>query len=119
MLKPSPMKSLLVTTLFATLLAACSIHRIDIQQGNIVTPEMVQTLKVGMSKEQVRFVMGTPLIIDAFNPDRWIYYYSMKSREQPLERRHVIVEFQDGKVSNFSTSGFATQEDRPSPSGQL
>ena len=120
MLNPSPMKKTFCLTLLAALLTGgCSIHRIDIQQGNIITPEMVQTLKVGMTKEQVQFVVGTPLIIDAFNPDRWIYFYSMQARKKPLERRSVIVEFRDGRVSSFSTSGFATQEDHPSPGDQL
>ena len=86
------------------LLSACTMHRIDIQQGNIITPEMIQELKVGMSREQVQFIMGTPLIVDAFDNDRWIYLYSMKSGKKPLERRHVIVEFTDNKVARFTSS---------------
>ncbi len=86
------------------LLSACTMHRIDIQQGNIITPEMLQEIKVGMNREQVQRLMGTPLIIDAFNNDRWIYLYSMQSTKKPPERRHVIIEFKDDKVARFTSS---------------
>ena len=46
-------------------------YRIEIQQGNFVSQEMVSQLKPGMSKDQVRFVLGTPLITDSFHADRW------------------------------------------------
>jgi outer membrane protein assembly factor BamE len=48
------------------------VYRIDVEQGNIVTPEMIEQLKPGMTRRQVRFVMGTPLIEDTFNDNRWI-----------------------------------------------
>ncbi len=88
----------------ALLIAGCTMHRIDIQQGNIITPEMLQALKVGMNREQVRLVMGTPLIIDSFDENRWVYLYSMQRAGKPLERRHVIVEFADGRVAKISNS---------------
>jgi outer membrane protein assembly factor BamE len=56
-------------------LAACSLkpYRIDIQQGNVVTPEQVAQLKPGLTKEQVRFLLGTPLLVDVFHQQRWDY----------------------------------------------
>ena len=62
------------------LLSGCSYiptlpYKIDIQQGNVVTEEMVEKLKPGMSRSQVRFVLGTPLITDVFHADRWDYFY--------------------------------------------
>ena len=58
--------------------ACLSVYRPDLQQGNAVTPEMVEKLKVGMTRNQVRFVLGTPLIADVFHPDRWDYYFFLK-----------------------------------------
>lgn len=83
------------------LTSACTMHRIDIQQGNIITPDMIQELKIGMSKAEVRFLMGTPLIIDAFNEDRWVYLYSMQPGKGPSEKHHLIVEFEQDKLVNF------------------
>lgn len=62
-----------------TSLAACSFkpYRIDIQQGNVVTAEQFAQLKLGMSKEQVRFLLGTPMLTDVFHDTRWDYYYRM------------------------------------------
>lgn len=58
--------------------SACTIHRIDIQQGNVITKDMVDQLKVGMTKRQVTFVMGTPLIQDPFHQSRWDYIFTLQ-----------------------------------------
>src|SRR5215475_3026894 len=50
-------------------------YRMDVQQGNVVTQEMVEKLKPGMTPSQVRFILGTPLVVDAFHKDRWDYVY--------------------------------------------
>jgi outer membrane protein assembly factor BamE len=97
----------------ASLLASCgsmqvpmtnlmSAHRIEIQQGNFVSQEMVSQLKPGMSKDQVRFVMGTPLIADSFHGDRWDYVFRrQKANSKELEHRKVTVFFVDGKLSRI------------------
>ncbi len=54
------------------------VHKINIQQGHIITEEMVQQLKPGMTKRQVRFVLGNSLLPNTFNDDRWDYYYSLR-----------------------------------------
>lgn len=76
------------------ILSACSVadkiapYKMDIQQGNMMTPEMVAKLKLGMTKSQVRFTMGSPLIVDAFHTDRWDYVYrSLKAGKLAEERR--------------------------------
>ena len=73
----------------------------DIQQGNIVTPEMVAELKTGMSKRQVRFVLGTPTLIDVFHQDRWDYDYSLKQRNEPADIKHFRVLFKDDKLVRY------------------
>lgn len=68
-----------------TLLSACSSvpriiseYRIDVQQGNVVTQEMVAQLRPGLTKDQVRFVLGTPMLLDPFHDDRWDYVFLLK-----------------------------------------
>lgn len=86
-------KPLVLIACLAT--AACSdaiklpfVYRIDIHQGNIYTQEMVDQLKPGMSKRQVAFVMGNPLIEDAFHHDRWDYIYSNEpGGEERVEKK--------------------------------
>ena len=68
-------------------------YRIDIQQGNVVTQEMVGKLKVGMTRSQVRFVLGSPLVTDMFHSDRWDYVYLMQKQGKPEERRRLTVIF--------------------------
>jgi outer membrane protein assembly factor BamE len=53
-------------------------HRISIQQGNIISPDMINKLEIGMSKRQVEYILGTPLVRDSFNPDQWVYLYSFE-----------------------------------------
>jgi outer membrane protein assembly factor BamE len=70
-------QSACVALMTVTALVAC-VYKLDIQQGNIVEREKVSQLKTGMTKKQVRFILGTPLVIDTFNQNRWDYYYSIK-----------------------------------------
>lgn len=77
-------------------------YRIEIQQGNFVSQEMVSQLKPGMSKDQVRFVMGTPLITDSFHADRWDYVFRrQKANSRELEQRKLAVFFEDGKLKRI------------------
>ena len=73
-------------------------YTIDIQQGNYVSQEMVSQLKLGMSKEQVRFVLGTPLLTDIFHADRWDYVYYHKPPGGKTQRRALAVFFRDDKL---------------------
>lgn len=104
------MKKILIT-LVAVLsfgLAGCSsvrnfnlVYRPDIQQGNIITPEMVTELKTGMSKRQVRFLLGTPLLADVFHEDRWDYPFTMKRRSEAIEITHFSLFFQDDTLISY------------------
>ncbi len=74
-------------------------YRMEIQQGNFVSQEMVSQLKPGMTKEQVRFVMGTPLITDSFHANRWDYVFRrQRANSKELEQRNIAVFFEDGKL---------------------
>ncbi len=76
-------------------------HKIDIQQGNVITQEMLDKLQPGMTRTQVRFVLGTPLLVDVFRTDRWDYFYSMKKRGELLEQRQLKVFFDGDKMVRY------------------
>ena len=78
------------------------VYKLDIQQGNEITSEMLMKLKPGMTKAQVRFVLGTPLIQDTFHSERWDYVYIMRVDEILIEQRHVILNFVDEKLKNIT-----------------
>ena len=90
---------------FGAALLGC-VYRMNIQQGNFLEPRAVSQLQVGMTRSQVRYLLGTPMVPDAFDSDRWDYlYYLKKGRLQAPEQRHLIVFFQDDKVTRFDNSG--------------
>lgn len=78
--------------------SAITPYRIDIRQGNYITQEMVAQLKPGMSRDQVRFLLGTPLVTDIFHADRWDYVYSFKPGRGETQMRRFSVFFEEGKL---------------------
>lgn len=78
------------------------VYKQDIQQGNTVDQEMVNQLKPGMSKRQVRFVLGTPLLIDLFHDERWDYIFSMKRSRQPVDQQIVSVHFKEDRLAEIT-----------------
>ena len=74
------------------------IYKLDVQQGNIITAEMLIGLKPGMTRAQVKYVLGTPLIQDSFHENRWDYIYKMIKDERLIEERHVVVRFADDEL---------------------
>jgi outer membrane protein assembly factor BamE len=86
-------RQLAIAALALLALAAC-VHRIDIQQGNFLDTEDIDRISVGMTRVQVRSLLGTPMVADPFQGSRWDYlYYMKKGRLQKPERRHFIVYF--------------------------
>jgi outer membrane protein assembly factor BamE len=85
--------SLLVTACSSSL-PSIKPYKMPIQQGNLVTSKMMMQLKPGMTKTQVRFVMGTPLINDSFHKDQWDYFYQMEKDGAIIEKRRVILMFE-------------------------
>ena len=88
---------------------ASLIYRPEIQQGNVVTQEQVNELKPGMTKRQVRFLLGTPMLSDVFHVDRWDYAYTFGIGSKPVEIRRVTVYFEDDRLSRI------TGDTRPQP----
>lgn len=77
-------------------------YKIDVRQGNYVTQEMVAQLKPGMTKDQVRFVLGTPLLTDMFHAERWDYVYRFKPGRAEAQQRRLSVFFEDGKLARVA-----------------
>ena len=76
---------------------AC-VYEVDVQQGNKLEPKDIESVKVGMTRNQVRFLLGTPVVADVFRDDRWDYiYYFRPGRSKKPERRWLIVWF-DGDI---------------------
>jgi len=93
------LKILAIAALFA--LGGCSAlapQKIEILQGNFISSGMATQLKPGMTKQQVRFLLGTPLLTDVFHTDRWDYVFYRDARRGSIEERKLSVYFQDGKL---------------------
>lgn len=113
--------------LIALLLAGCqnvpllpvlTPHKIDVQQGNFISQEMVGKLRPGMTRSQVRFALGTPLIIDPFREDRWDYVYRYRKRGVLTEERRISVIFDGDKLVRIDGDVVpAAQSAAPAPAG--
>jgi outer membrane protein assembly factor BamE len=85
----------LLTSACGTALPTVKPYKLDVQQGNVVTSKMLLQLRPGMTKSQVRFIMGTPLIQDSFHGNRWDYVYQMREGGKITEQRRVILDFEN------------------------
>jgi len=96
--------------LCAAALSACGTwwlpeaHRIEVQQGNILSAEQVEALKPGMSEEQVRFLLGTPVLHHAFHPNRWDYVYTEALAGEYPPARRLTLYFADGRLTRITDS---------------
>lgn len=87
------------------------VHKVEVQQGNIITEDMVSALRVGMTKSQVRYVMGTPLIADTFNQNRWDYFYSNQQGAKTKKLDNLTVYFESGKLAKIDRDSQAKKTD--------
>ena len=112
--------------IFSVLLASCSStstarlpsftsHKIDIQQGNLITIEMRDKLKVGMSRSLVRSIVGTPLIADPFHANRWDYAYRLEQSGKLVKQQRLTLYFEDEHLARIDDSNMPAQ---PEPSAQ-
>lgn len=87
------------------------VYRPDIQQGNFISREMVAQLKEGMTPEQVRFVLGTPLLTDLFHETRWDYPFRIRKGDGEITSSRVVVFFKEGRVSHFEGGDLPEEND--------
>lgn len=118
------MSSRLISRFFAPLLvlslAGCAsfefpwVYKLNIDQGNIITQEMVNKLQPGMSRSQVQFVMGSPLLADPFHEDRWDYIYTLLDSKGKRTEQKLTVFFADDKLSGLD-GNVVPQAEQPAP----
>jgi len=99
------MRAKIFTLHVLLLLAGCSSvpslpYKIEIQQGNVITHEMMEKLKPGMTRAQVRFVLGSPMISDAFHGNRWDYVYRLEQDGRLIEQHRITVFFEDDRMTH-------------------
>ena len=90
--------------------AAGCVYRMTVQQGNFLDPAVVEQVQAGMTRSQVRFLLGTPMLPVAFDNDRWDYlYYLQTGRKRKVEQRRLTVFFENDKVARFENIGIVAK----------
>ena len=115
------MRAFVLLLVLALMLPGCAIrrigvpkvHRITIQQGNVITQDMVDKLKPGMTKRQVLFVMGEPVVQNPFERDRWDYVYTIKPPRQPTHQSRMTLYFEDEGLVRFTGDFVPTAQESP------
>ncbi len=77
------------------------VYKVDVNQGNYITQDMVEKLKVGQTRQQVKLYLGTPLLTDPFHADRWDYVYQYSRNGKVVENRNFTVYFADDKLARW------------------
>jgi outer membrane protein assembly factor BamE len=107
---------LLLPLLLIASLCGC-VYKIDVQQGNLVTQESVDKLKPGMTKSEVKMILGTPLLNDVFHQNEWDYYFSNSRRGRVASQpSRLTVRFKDDKLASIEGSGRSGRAAADSPS---
>lgn len=106
------MQRILISLIIPFVLGACA-HKIDIQQGNVVTEKQLSQVKPGMTRNQVRQILGTPLLTDPFHANRWDYFYSLKAGDGKVSRYHATLFFRDDSLQRIERTGPIPEKDNP------
>jgi outer membrane protein assembly factor BamE len=90
-------------------------YRIEVPQGNYVDQSMLVQIRTGMTPEQVRFALGTPLLIDPFRPERWDYVFRFQHPNGSADMRRATVFFENGKVARVESDALPASDDGSDP----
>ena len=100
----------LIALAFPLVLSACAsssmpeflqVYQMDINQGNILSEEKVAKLRLGMSQDEVRFLLGSPMLVDIFHNDRWDYVYYLKAGKSEPEQKRISLFFENGRLAKI------------------
>ena len=80
-------------------------YRVEVVQGNVITKEQVERVKVGMSRAQVRDILGSPLLADVFHADRWDYIFTIRRQGAPSQRHSIVALFDGERLTSLDTGG--------------
>jgi outer membrane protein assembly factor BamE len=115
-MRPSRLIPRLAMALVLPWLAAGCVYRMDIQQGNLLDAEQIDQVEIGMTRSQVRFLLGTPMVIDSFDPDRWDYVYRLqRGHKRHVAKYHLVVWFESEKVARIEEP-IPVPRKKPAPS---
>jgi len=101
------MRTIFTIVLTTIILSGCSIfdplvYKIDIQQGNVTEQKQVEKLEIGMTKEQVKFILGSPMSTDSFDANRWDYVYSyLKGKTGKIKRNNITITFENNRMTKM------------------
>lgn len=108
--------ALLALALALPIAGSGCVYRMAIQQGNYLDPAQVAQVQVGMTRSQVRFLLGTPMLPDAFDNERWDYLYYLKmGRKRHTEQRRLTIRFADDKVAQIDNQGIEAPKSDAAP----
>jgi|TARA_B100001123_G_C15199855_1_gene982903 outer membrane protein assembly factor BamE len=97
MMRPLTLAAVALTLILVT--GCVRTYRIDVQQGNVVSKAQLDQVQTGMTRAEVKFLLGSPLVADPFHSERWDYYFSFKSGEtKETEQRHLTLIFEDDRL---------------------
>lgn len=109
-----PIKKIIALSILSLMIGACStshfpwVYRIDLEQGNIVDPDDLTQLTVGMSQRQVKYLLGSPMIQDTFNQDRWDYFHSYETGKGVVTRELVTLYFEGDNLAKIDKKEYET-----------
>ncbi|MBD3671307.1 MAG: outer membrane protein assembly factor BamE [Gammaproteobacteria bacterium] len=95
------MQKILIHILVIGLLSGCAIYRAEVEQGNMVSEDMLQQVQPGMDKASVLRILGTPLVQDPFHHQRWDYYYSLKRDGRQIEQNRLTLYFESDRLTRI------------------
>ena len=90
------------SALAVSTLTGCALYKIDVAQGNLITAEMKQGLKLGMTQRQVRYLLGSPMVQDAFHPERWDYVYLLRKGNGDTTQEHLRLTFSGDRLTQVA-----------------
>ena len=108
----------LLLSAFVSMITGCSnsnffsfpgVYKMDIQQGNVLAEKKIRQLKTGMTKEQVAFIMGNPVLTDIFNENRWDYVYSFQPGGEPRQQKRLTLFFQQNQLIRMTGDALPQQ----------
>jgi len=106
---------ILIVSILTVLVTACSnyipAYKIDVQQGNILTKEDIDQLKIGMDKRKIQYILGSPSVTDPFHADRWDYIYTNKPGYGKFEKKNITLYFENNLLTK--TTGSITPDPHP------
>lgn len=86
------------------------VYRIDVGQGNLITKDMIDKLRVGMTPRQVEYVMGSAMVADTFHPNRWDYIYSLETGKGITMQNQLTLYFNNERLAKIDTSRYKDPE---------